>query len=90
MSLAQALQHMLEAKLVTLKDPPQNPNTSAPRYHPNALCAYHSNNPGHDTNDCWALKNKTQDLIDRGVLKFTQDGQTKFFFRPSKAHNLKC
>ena len=65
---------MLEAKLVTLRDPPQNPNTSAPGYHPDERCAYHYDNPGHDTNDCWALKNKIQDFIDEGVLEFTQDG----------------
>ena len=25
---------------------------------------YHSESPGHDTNDCWALKNKVQDLLE--------------------------
>ena len=67
MSLAQALHHMLEAKLITLREPPQKPNTFAPSYHPNESCAYHSNSQGHDTNHCWALKNKIQDLIDEGV-----------------------
>ena len=89
MPISQVLQHLLNLNLVTLRDPPRNPNTSAPSYHPNALCAYHSNNPGHDTNDCWALKNKIQDLIDRGVLEFTQGGQTEFFCRSLKAHHLK-
>ena len=66
-------------ELITLKDPLQNPNTASPRYNPNVRCAYHSNSLGHDTNSCWALKNKIQDLIDEGVLEFTQDGQTEFF-----------
>ena len=35
MSLAQELQHMLKAELITLKAPLRNPNTSAPSYHPN-------------------------------------------------------
>ena len=52
MSLAQALQHMLKAGLITLKAPLQNPNTSAPSYHLNERCAYHSDSPGHDTNSC--------------------------------------
>ena len=52
MSLAQALQHMLEDKLVMLKDPSHNPNTTSPRYNPNSRCAYHSNSPGYDTNNC--------------------------------------
>ena len=52
MQLSQALQHLLKADLVTLRDPPSNPNTASPKYNPNAKCAYHSNNPGHDINDC--------------------------------------
>ena len=64
MPLSQALQHMLKAELITLRDPPQNVNTSSPRYNPNAKCAYHSNSPGHSTDDCWALKNKIQDMIE--------------------------
>src|ERR1051325_3957261 len=36
MPLSQALQHMLKAELITLRDPPQNVNTSSPRYNPNA------------------------------------------------------
>ena len=89
MPLAQALHHMLETKLVTLRDPPQKPNTSAPNYKYNERCAYHSSSPGHDTNQCWTLKNKIQDLIDEGALEFTQDGQLKFFYHPSKTHHLK-
>ena len=89
MSLFQALQHLLRLNLITLRDPLRNPNTSAPTYHPNKRCAYHSASPGHDTNECWALKNKIQDLIDEGALEFTQDGLTEFFYHPSKAHHLK-
>ena len=83
MSLAQALQHMLKAKLVTLKDPPQKPNTSSSRHNPNVRCMYHSNSPRHDTDSCWELKHKIHDLIDKGVFKFTQDGQIEFFYYPS-------
>ena len=50
MPLSQALQHLLKVELITLRNPPQNPNTSSPRYNPNVRCAYHSNSPGHDTN----------------------------------------
>ena len=46
-------------------------------------------NIGHDKNDYWALKYQIQNLVDGGMLEFTQDGQTKFFCRPSKAHHLK-
>ena len=61
---------MLKAWLITLKAPPWNPNTSAPTYHPNERYAYHSDSPGHDTNSCWALKNKVQDMIDAKEIEF--------------------
>ena len=82
MSLAQVLQHMLKAELITVKDPPKNPNTAAPSYHPKERCAYHSDSPGHDTNGYWDLKNKIQDLIDEGELKSAQDGQLELFYHP--------
>ena len=80
---------MLNLNLVTLNDPPRNPNTSAPRYHPNKRCVYHSNSLGYDTDSCWMLKYKIQDLIDEGALEFAQDGQIEFFCRPSSTHHLK-
>ena len=69
-SLSQVLQHLMNSSLVTLKEPPQNPNITSPRYNPNAWCAYHSNNTGHDTNDCWDLKNKVRDLIEAKEIEF--------------------
>ena len=70
MSLAQALQHMLKKELITLKAPHSNPKTSSPNYNPDARCAYHCGSPGHDTNNCWALKNKVQDMIDAKEIEF--------------------
>ena len=55
---------------MTLRDPPSNPNTSSPTYNLNTKCAYHSNSPGHETNQCWALKSKVKDLIDNKTIKF--------------------
>ena len=52
MTLAQVLPHLLKLNLETLKEAPENPNTASPHYHPNARCAYHSESPGHDTNNC--------------------------------------
>ena len=89
MSLFQALQRLLRLNLITLRAHPRNPNTASPAYDPNKRCAYHSASPGHDTNECWDLRNKIQDLIDEGVLEFTQDGQAEFFYHSSKAHQLK-
>ena len=76
MPLSQALQHMLKAELITLRDPPQNINTFSPRYKPNAKCAYRSNSPGHNTDDCWALKNKIQDMIKAREIEFDPPVET--------------
>src|ERR1043165_2339555 len=70
MSLSHALQHMLKTELITLRDPPQHVNTSSPKYNPNARGAYHSNSPRQDTNNCWALKNKIQDMIEAREIEF--------------------
>ena len=76
---------MLRVDLITPIRPHPNPKTYSPGYNPDARCAYHFDSPGQDTNDCWALKYKIQDLIDEGVLEFTQDDQLEFFCHPSKA-----
>ena len=70
MTLAEVLPHLLRSNLVTLKEAPKNPNTTSPQYNPNAQCAYHSESPGHNTNDCWALRNKVQDLIEAKEIEF--------------------
>ena len=70
MPLSQALQHLLRMNLIALIGPHPNPKTSSPNYNPNAICAYHSDGPGHDTNDCWALKYKINNLIDAKEIKF--------------------
>ena len=82
MSLAQALHHMLKAELITLKAPLLNPNTSAPSYHTNEICAYHSDISGHDTNGCWALKNKIQDMIDAKEIEFDPPETRKVITTP--------
>ena len=88
MSLSQALQHLLRLNLVTLVGPHPNPKTFSPNYNPDARCVYHSNSPGHDTDDCWKLKYKIQNLIDEGALEFTQDDQLECFCQSYKAHHL--
>ena len=70
MPLSQALQHLLRMNLIALIGPHPNPKTSYPNYNPNATCAYHSESLGHDTNDCWALKYKIQNLIDAKEIEF--------------------
>ena len=86
MSLTQALQQMLKAGLITLRAPLRNPNTSAPTYHPNERCAYHSDSPGHDTNNCWALKNKVQDMIDAKEIQFDPPETPNIITAPMPNH----
>ena len=70
-----------------LKDPPRNPNTFALSYHPNARCAYHSNSPGHDTNDCWTLKNKIQDMINAKEIEFDPPETPNVITAPMPNHD---
>ena len=70
MTLSQILPQLLKTNLVIPREAPKNPNTTSPKYNPNARCAFHSNNPGHNTDDCWSLKNKIQDLIDAKEIEF--------------------
>src|SRR3954466_10693647 len=87
MSLAQALQHLLRANLITVRDPPISPYTSACSYNPNARCAYHSDSPGHDTNSCWPLKNKIQDMIDAGEIEFNHPRTPMVITAPMHNHD---
>ncbi|KAK4722188.1 hypothetical protein R3W88_012421 [Solanum pinnatisectum] len=47
---------------------PKSVDTNSKFYKPDQRCAYHSNNVGHDTEDCINLKHKIQDLIDQKVV----------------------
>ena len=87
MPFSQALQHLLKAELITLRDPPHIPNTSSPKYNPNAICAYHSNSPGHDTNNCWTLKNKIQNMIDVKEIEFDPPEISRMITAPKPLHS---
>ena len=87
MTPAQVLPHLLKLNLTSLKEAPKNPNTSSPYYHSNAKCAYHSDSAGHDTNNCWALKNKIQDLIDAKEVEFDAPEKPNVISTPMPNHN---
>ena len=70
MSLSQALQQLLNRNLITLLPPYSAPANPTPGYKHNARCVYHSNSPGHDTEDCGPLKHRIQDLIDEKIIDF--------------------
>ena len=86
MTLAEVLPHLLISNIATLKEAPKNPNTTSPRYNPNAQCVYHSESPGHDTNDCWALRNKVQDLIEAKEIEFDAPEKPNVITAPMPKH----
>ena len=58
--------------LVPMDIPPMQP--PYPRwYNENARCDYHSDNRGHSTEDCTALKRRVHDLIKVEALAFDDD-----------------
>ena len=85
MPLSQALQHMLKMNPITVIGPP-NPKTSSPNYNPDARWAYHSGSPGHDTNDCWALKYKIQNMIDTKEIEFDPPETPNLITAPMPNH----
>ena len=90
MTPTQVLPHLLKLNLTNLKEAPKNPNTSSPYYHSNAKCEYHSDSVGHDTNNCWALKNKIQDLIDSKEVEFDAPEKPNVIsaLMPKHGHNV--
>ena len=70
------------------KEAPKNPNTTSPMYNPNARCAFHSDGRGHDTNDCWVLKNKVQDLIDAKETEFEAPERPNVVTAPMPKHGV--
>ena len=88
MALSQILPQLLKTNLVTPREAPKNPNTTSPLYNPNARCAYHSDSLGHDSNNCWALKNKVQDLIDAKEIEFEAPEKPNVMTAPMPKHGV--
>ncbi|XP_058764008.1 uncharacterized protein LOC131637439 [Vicia villosa] len=87
MPLSQALQHLLKANLITVRDPPKNVTTTYLNYDPNAKCVYHSNCPGHHADNWWALKNKIQDMIDASEIEFDPSKTPNVITAPMPKHD---
>ena len=72
----------------TVREAPKVVNTTSPKYNPNARCAYHSDSPGHSTDDCWALRNKVQDLIDAKEVQFEAPEKPNVVTSPLPDHGV--
>ena len=72
---------------MTLREAPKNPITTSLLYNPNARCAFHSDSPGNDTNNCWVLKNKVQDLIEAKEIEFEAPEKPNVMTAPMPKHD---
>src|SRR3954469_13731134 len=70
---AQLLPLLLELQLIELRDL-ATPEKLPPNFDANARCEFHSGAPGHDVENCRAMKHQVQDLIDSKVILFTPEG----------------
>src|SRR3954470_739202 len=70
---AQLLPRLLELQLIELRDL-ATPEKLSPNFDVNARCEFHSGAPGHDIENCKAMKHQVQDLIDSKVIFFTLEG----------------
>ena len=86
MTMSLVLPYFLRSNLETLKEALTNPHTTSPHYHPNSRCAQHSAIPGHDTNNCQALKNKIQDLIEAKEIEFDAPEKQNVISAPMPRH----
>ena len=88
MTLLQILPQLLSTNWVTVREAPKVVNTTSPKYNPNARWAYHSDSPVHSTDDCWALRNKVQDLIDAKEVESEAPEQPNVVTAPLPDHGV--
>ncbi|XP_058757655.1 uncharacterized protein LOC131630928 [Vicia villosa] len=70
MTYAQVLPYLLDLNLVQLRTL-ATPAKLPPNWDANARCEFHSGSPGHNIENCKALKHKVQDLLDSKAIEFT-------------------
>lgn len=86
MPYSQLLQHLLQLKLVTLRNLPPTPDKLPANYNANSRCEFHSGGVGHDVENCMALKYKVQDLIDSKAIQFTLGSGPNVLQNPMPPH----
>jgi len=70
MKYADLLPILLKKNLVQILAPPRVPNPLQPWYRPDQNCIFHQGAPGHDTEQCYPLKEKVQKLIENNIWSF--------------------
>ncbi|MCH97579.1 hypothetical protein A2U01_0018574 [Trifolium medium] len=70
MKYADLLPALLAKKLVHTKPPPPAPEKLPAWYHADLTCAFHQGAPGHDVEQCYALRKEVQNLVRTNMLSF--------------------
>jgi hypothetical protein len=70
MTYAELLPALIEKNLVQTRAPPPVPEKLPWWYRADHSCAFHQGAPGHDIEQCWALKYEVQKLIRANTLSF--------------------
>ncbi|KAI3443225.1 uncharacterized protein J3R85_000148 [Psidium guajava] len=87
-TLSQVLIVLRKKELLTSE--PMRPNyASFARYDPSKKCDYHRGEPGHDMDECFALKNRIQDLLESKAFTFQDNQQPNVQNNPLPDHSGK-
>lgn len=86
MSYYEDLHHLLQLKLVTLKEMPPLTNKVPTNFNANARCDYHSGGMGHDVENYWALKYKVYEMLDSKAVQFTLVNAPNVIQNPTPVH----
>lgn len=70
MTYANLLTHLLNLKLIRLRNVPVYNGRFLNKYNANARCDFHSGGVGHSVENCYAFKCKVQDLLDSQQISF--------------------
>jgi hypothetical protein len=70
MTYAELLPALIEKNLVQTRTPPPLPEKLPWWHRADHFCAFHQGAPGHDIEQCWALKYEVQKLIKANTLSF--------------------
>ena len=65
---------LLKKNMVQTRARPVDPEKLPRGYKADASCAFHQDAPGHDFEDCFALKVEVQRLVRSGILSFKDIG----------------
>ena len=81
--MVEVLSFLKDAGHIDLVQARHLPNPLPSHFRSDLVCAYHSDQRGHTTEQCRSLKHKVQDLIDAGVASSIDSAPPYEFEEPS-------